>query len=78
MKIRDFRYRKKNEEEGDYSVMILNETDTHLAGIDLKKLSEGEVAEVKAIQEEYESQLKPYMKAYRSFIKERLLEEESK
>ena len=43
-----------------------------------KKLSEDEVAEVKAIQEEYESQLKPYMKAYRSFIKERLLEEESK
>lgn len=77
MKIRDFKYRKKSGEEGEYSVMVLNETETHLAGIDFNKLSEDEVAKVKSIQEEYEDKLKPYMKAYRSFIKESFLGEES-
>lgn len=76
MKIRDFRYQKKSGEVDDYSIMILNETDTHLAGVDFNKLSEEEAEKLKVIQEEYESQLKPYMKAYRNFIKENILVED--
>jgi len=75
MKIRDFVYKKKNGEVNDYSLLILNETETHLGGIDFKKLSEEEVISVKAIQEEYEGKLKPFMKSYRSFIKENIQED---
>lgn len=74
MKIKDFAYQKKNGEVSDYSLMILNETDTHVAGIDFKKLSEEEGRQVKLIQEEYEEKLKPFMKAYRNFIKENIQE----
>lgn len=72
MKIRDFTYKKKNGEINDYSVMILNETETHFGGVDFNKLSEEEVIKVKKIQEEYEEKLSPFMKGYRSFIKENI------
>ena len=74
MKFRDFKYQKKNGEVNDYSLMILNETDTHLAGIDFNKLSVEEVEEVKKIQKEYEDKLNPYLKAFRNFIKENIQE----
>jgi len=74
VKFRDFKYQKKNGEVNDYSLMILNETDTHLAGIDFNKLSVEEVEEVKKIQKEYEDKLNPYLKAFRNFIKENIQE----
>ena len=72
MKIKDFTYQKKDGKVDDYSVMILNETETHLGGIDFKKLSEEETTNLKVIQEEYEKKLKPFLKAFRSFIKENI------
>ena len=78
MKIKDFTYEKKDGKVNDYEVMMLNETETHVAGIDLKKLSEDEAKAVKSIQEDYEEKLKPFMKAYRSFIKENIQAPEKK
>lgn len=76
MKIKEFNYKKKNGEVNDYSLLILNETNTHISGIDLNKLKEDEVLELKKIQEEYENKLAAYMKSYRSFIKESIQEGE--
>lgn len=74
MKLKEFTYKKKDGKISDYNLMILNETPDHMMGIDLNKLSEEEVSEIKNIQEEYEKKIKPYMKAYRNFIKENIIE----
>lgn len=78
MKIKDFNYKKKNGEVNDYSLLVLNETDTHISGVDFKKLNEEETIALKSIQEEYEKKLVPYMKSYRNFIKENIQEEKIK
>jgi len=76
MKIENFNYKKKNGEEGKYNLMVLYENNDHKAGIDLNKLNEDEINEVKAIQQEYEEKMKKIIrKAYRSFIKENIIEE---
>lgn len=72
MKNKKFKYTKKDGNVDVYDVMILADSPDYLAGIDLKKLSNEEIQEVIKIQEEYEQKLKPYMKAYRSFIKENI------
>lgn len=72
MKIREFTYEKKDGKVNDYELMVLNETESHVAGIDLKKLSEEEAVALKVVQEEYEEKLKPFLKAYRNFIKENI------
>ncbi len=69
MKLKEFEYVKKNLEKGNYTLMVLNENENHVSGIDLNKLNEEEREAVKIIQVEYEDKLKPFMKAYRSFIK---------
>ncbi len=75
MKEKKFSYTKKNGEQGNYNVLVLNEGTDYLNGIDLNKLNEEEVKKVKEIQKEYEEKLKPYMKAFRKFIVENILEE---
>lgn len=74
MKNKKFNYKKKNGEVNNYDVMIIADSPDYLAGIDFTKLTNEEVEEVSKIQEEYEAKLKPYMKAYRSFIKENIQE----
>lgn len=75
MKIEEFRYRKKDSDEvNDYSLLVLNENSSHMAGIALNKLTEEEKAVLLSIQETYELKKKPFMKAYRSFIRDNIVE----
>lgn len=74
MKEKRFNYTKKNGERKSYNVMVIADGPDYLAGIDFNKLTEEEVEEVKSIQREYEEKLKPYMKAYRNFIRENIEE----
>ena len=66
----EFKYTKKNKEQRDCDVMILVDSENYIDGIDFTKLTEAEQKEVFKIQLEYEEKLKPYMKAYRKFLKE--------
>jgi 2-oxo-4-hydroxy-4-carboxy--5-ureidoimidazoline (OHCU) decarboxylase len=75
MELRGFNYKKKNGEERKVNVMVLNEQQDSIAGIDVTRLTEKEGQEVFNIQKEYEEKLKPFMKAYRKFLKEGILEE---
>ena len=79
MKISHFRYKKKKTGEiKEYNVLVLNETGTHLAGIDYSKLTKDEIQEVTKIQMEYEKVLHPFVKrAYRNFIKENIEDDDS-
>lgn len=76
MKIKDFKYKKKNGEESEYSLLTLREDKEYVAGIDLNKLGEEEKEYVIQIQKDYEEKLKPFMKAYRQFIIENIIIEE--
>lgn len=75
MKIKEFKYIKKNEIKY-YKLLILNENNTHIAGIDLNKLNEEEQTKIIEIQKEYEEKLKPYMNSYRQYIKENVINED--
>ena len=76
MKRYNFLYEKKDGQQSEYDLMILNSTPERFYGIDLNKLSEDEQKQVIEIQEKYEEDMKPFMKAYRQFIKENILTEE--
>ena len=76
MKRYSFLYEKKDGQQSEYDLMILNSTPERFYGIDLNKLSEDEQKQVIEIQEKYEEDMKPFMKAYRQFIKENILTEE--
>jgi len=75
MKTKKFKYTKKGTDEiKDYNVLVLNETPTHFAGIDLNKLSDEDQKKVLEIQQKYEEDLYPYTKtAYRQFIVENVV-----
>jgi len=73
----NFLYEKANGEQNEYDLMITNSTLDRFYGIDLNKLSEEEKTQVIAIQEEYEEKMKPFMKAFRQFIKENIIKEDS-
>ena len=77
MKIREFKYEKKDGKTSEYELLILNESEKYLAGVDLKKLDAAEKEKVKAVVEEFEEKLKPFMKAYRKFIVENIINEVS-
>ena len=74
MKIELFKYKKEETEEKEYKVLILENNDKYLSGINLEYLNNEEIAEIKKIQLKYEEDLKPFMKkAYRRFIKEKIV-----
>lgn len=74
MKIELFKYKKEETEEKEYKVLILENNDKYLSGINLEYLSNEEIAEIQKIQLKYEEDLKPFMKkAYRRFIKEKII-----
>jgi len=72
MTIKDFKYKRKDGEEKDYSLLVLNEDEKYLKGISLSNLKDEEVEEVKKIVEDFEAKLKPYMKGFRQYIKENI------
>ena len=60
----------------EYEMLVLEETDTSIFGLSLKELTEKEIEEVKQIQIEYTEKIKPFVKkAYRKFLKERIISE---
>lgn len=74
-----FNYTKKNsDEEKEYNLMVTSAESSktgYISGIDLNKLNENEIEEVKKIQKEYEEKMKPYIKkGYRQFLKENITE----
>ena len=69
MKTKSFKYLKEGAEPKEYSLLVLNSSDTHDYGIAMNYLNEDEVKVLLDIQSKYEEALKPFMKAYRNFIK---------
>mgnify|MGYP006304192995 CR=1 FL=1 len=75
MTLNKFNYTKKNGEKKEYDLLVLKESETYLAGIDLNKLTEKEKEELFVIQQEYEEKTKPFVnKGFRNFIKENIEE----
>ncbi len=79
MKFNNFTYiKKKDKLTKKYFVLILDENETHLGGIDLGKLEEKEINILLDAQKEYEAKMNPFVKkAYRKYIKENVLNEEN-
>ena len=70
MKQTVFNYTKKDGSKRDVDVMIMVDSETYVSGIDFTLLTKEEQKEVAHIQMDYEEKLKPYMKAYRKFLRE--------
>lgn len=77
MKIKDFKYKKDAEEEKEYNLLVLEEDEKYMSGINFRYLTEEEQEKVKKIQEDYEAALKPYMKSFRKFLKEKVIKEDA-
>lgn len=70
MKIKKFNYNDSLRE-----LLVLNEDEKYIQGIDLSKLSQDEKKELEKIIEFYEKKMKPFKeKAYRKFILEKIEE----
>lgn len=78
MKTKKFNYKKKNGKEDNYDLIILNENSDYISGIDLNKLNDDEKIKVVAVVEKFEEELKPFMKAFRKFIVENIINENTK
>lgn len=76
MKRYKFLYEKANGDQNEYDLMITNSTPDRFYGIDLNKLTTEEKVQVLEVQEEYEEKMKPFMKAFRQFIKENIITED--
>lgn len=76
MKRYKFLYEKANGDQNEYDLMITNSTPDRFYGIDLNKLTAEEKVQVLEVQEEYEEKMKPFMKAFRQFIKENIITED--
>ncbi len=74
MKIKSFKYNKENETK-DYELLILESNEKHISGISLNYLTEEEKNDLKRIQQKYEEDLKPFMKAFRKFLNEKIINE---
>jgi len=71
MKIFNFDYEKKNGDKSERKVMSLHGNDKWVDGIDLDKLTDKEIKELKIIQLKYEKDMQPfYKKGFRRFLKE--------
>lgn len=72
MRIKEFEY-NKNDEKTFRKVLVLNQNNDSLEGIELKYLTEEEQQKLIRLQKVYEENLKPFMKAYRKFLKEKMI-----
>lgn len=79
MKFKSFTYEKKKDKlTKKYFVLILNDSENHIGGIDLGKLEDSEIEVLLGIQKEYEAKMEPFVKkAYRKYIKENMSNEDS-
>ena len=68
MKVIKFDYTKKNSDKSERKVMILQEKDSYLDGIDYNYLSATEITRVEELKKKFEQDLKPFTeKAFRRF-----------
>lgn len=74
MKISKFKYNKEDETK-EYELLILESNDKHISGINLGYLNEEEKDVLLKLQKKYEEDLKPFMKAYRKFLNEKIINE---
>ena len=70
MKIAKFTY-KKDDEITNRRVLVFNETD-YIDGLDLSLMSEAEAKTVTDAVEKMYTELKPYIKYYRKFLKNKI------
>lgn len=76
-KILDFKYQSSPEKEvQEVSLLQMVRGESFSAGINLNKLSEDERKQLMEIQEKYEADTKPYMKAYRRYNDDKVVKEE--
>ena len=72
MKQAKFNYRKnENEDMAKRTILLVENTDTHMKGFDAAKLSDAEKVQIHDAYNELNMKLKPYMKAFRSFKKKK-------
>ena len=71
MKIAKFTY-KKEEELTNRKVLVLDEAEGHIGGLDLSLMSETEEKIINDAIEEMYAKLKPYIKYYRKFLKDKI------
>lgn len=70
MRIQEFKYNKSGEPATDRKVLVLQETDDFVEGIDLGHLDQKEADELLALNEKVEAFLKTVInKSYRRFKK---------
>ena len=68
MKIREFTYKKSSGEETDREILVFQEGEKYLEGIDLAHLTPNEKKDLLDKAAEFDAAIKPYVnKAYRRF-----------
>ncbi len=72
MKTAKFTY-KKEVELTHRKILVLDEAADHIGGLDLSLMSETEEAIINAAIEEMYAKLKPYIKYYRKFLKDKII-----
>ena len=77
--VEDFSYKKSENEKKDYTVLVLNEDEKSISGISLENLTQEEKEKVLYLHTKYCEDMKPFVfKAYRKFIKEKIITEGEK
>jgi hypothetical protein len=71
MKTARFTY-KKGDELTNRKVLVLDEATEHIGGLDLSLMSEAEEKVINDAIEEMYAKLKPYIKYYRKFLKDKI------
>ena len=71
MKTARFTY-KKDDELTNRKVLVLDEATEHIGGLDLSLMSEAEEKVINDAVEEMYAKLKPYIKYYRKFLKDKI------
>lgn len=72
MKIVEFEYEKKDGTKSNKEVLILNKSEKYTDGIDMTYLNEDEKSNLIKLQENYETEIKKFNKAYRKYFNEKM------
>jgi len=72
MKIIKGNYLKENNSERQIEILVLENKDDGVKGIDLTLLTEIEQEEIKQLRMDYEEKTKKYMKAFRYFKRDKI------
>ena len=73
-KLTEITYEKKDGEVKEYSIFEINTGIGFIAGFNVSAMSEEEKESLIVIQEEFELDTKPFMKHYRKFLNNQIIE----